>query len=123
VRAFGPGEVFPGREFYDYDAKYANGVSRTTVSPEISDALRNELHSSAISLFRGFGGRGLARMDFLMRASGARTGEWYISEVNTFPGFTPISLFPALITASGMSFADLSLHLVRTALAQWQAER
>ncbi len=123
VRAFGPGEVFPGREFYDYDAKYANGVSRTTVSPEISDTLRDELHSSAITLFRGFGGRGLARMDFLMRASGSHTGEWYISEVNTFPGFTPISLFPALITASGMSFADLSLHLVRTALAQRQAGR
>jgi len=121
VRAFGPGEVFPGREFYDYDAKYANGVSQTTVSPEISEALRTELHSAAISLFRGFGGRGLARMDFLMRATGSKIGEWYISEVNTFPGFTPISLFPALIVATGMSFAELSLHLVRTALAQKKA--
>jgi len=118
VSAYGPGEVFPGREFYDYDAKYASGVSTTTVSPEISDLLREELHQSAIKLFRAFGGRGLARMDFLMRASGSEKGAWYISEVNTFPGFTPISLFPALLAARGMSFADLSLHLVRTAIAQ-----
>jgi D-alanine-D-alanine ligase len=123
VRAFGPGEVFPGREFYDYDAKYASGVSRTTVRPEISDAIRDDLHRSAISLFHGFGGRGLARMDFLMRASGPQIGDWYISEVNTFPGFTPISLFPALIAESGTGFADLSLHLVRTAIAQQQGGR
>jgi len=118
VSAYGPGEVFPGREFYDYDAKYVSGVSATTVSPEISDLLREELHQSAIKLFRAFGGRGLARMDFLMRTSGSEKGAWYISEVNTFPGFTPISLFPALLAARGMSFADLSLHLVRTAIAQ-----
>ncbi|MFZ9268235.1 MAG: D-alanine--D-alanine ligase family protein [Candidatus Limnocylindrus sp.] len=118
VSAYGPGEVFPGREFYDYDAKYASGVSTTTVSPELSEPLRTELHQAAIKLFRAFGGRGLARMDFLMRASGTEQGAWYISEVNTFPGFTPISLFPALLAAHGMSFADLSLHLVRTAIAQ-----
>jgi len=118
VVAYGPGEVFPGHDFYDYDAKYVQGISRTTVTPEIGGTLRSELHSAAIKLFTAFGGRGLARMDFLVRSSGARAGEWYLSEVNTFPGFTPISLFPALVTASGISFADLALHLVRTAQRQ-----
>ena len=118
VSAYGPGEVFPGREFYDYDAKYVSGVSTTTVSPQLSETLRAELQQSATTLFRAFGGRGLARMDFLVRASGPERGAWYISEVNTFPGFTPISLFPALLAAHGMSFADLSLHLVHTAIAQ-----
>lgn len=123
VRAYGPGEVFPGREFYDYEAKYSNNVSTTTVKPVISDALREDLHRSSITLFRAFGGRGLARMDFLVRASGSQSGAWYISEVNTFPGFTPISLFPALLAAHSLNFSDLCLHLVRTAIEQQKAGR
>ena len=121
VVAYGPGEVFPGREFYDYDAKYADGVSRTTTAPDLSAAVSEPLRAAAVQLFRAFGGRGLARMDFLMRSSGPDAGRWYISEVNTFPGFTPISLFPALVTAAGGSFADLCVDLV--VAAQSQAQR
>jgi len=121
VVAYGPGEVFPGREFYDYDAKYADGVSRTTTAPDLSDAVSEPLRAAALQLFRAFGGRGLARMDFLMRSSGPKAGRWYISEVNTFPGFTPISLFPLLITAAGCSFGDLCVDLV--VAAQSQAQR
>jgi D-alanine-D-alanine ligase len=121
VVAYGPGEVFPGREFYDYDAKYADGVSRTTTAPDLSDAVSEPLRAAALQLFRAFGGRGLARMDFLMRSSGPEAGRWYISEVNTFPGFTPISLFPLLITAAGCSFSDLCVDLV--VAAQSQAQR
>ena len=120
VVAYGPGEVFPGREFYDYDAKYADGVSRTTPTAILSIAVREELRTAALQLFRAFDGRGLARMDFLMRSTGPDAGRWYISEVNTFPGFTPISLFPALITAAGHSFSDLCVDLVMTAQAQSQ---
>ena len=120
VLAYGPGEVFPGREFYDYDAKYADGVSRTTTAPDLTEAVSEPLRAAALQLFRAFGGRGLARMDFLMRSSGAASGRWYISEVNTFPGFTPISLFPALVTAAGGSFSDLCVQLVVTAQAQSQ---
>ena len=120
VVAYGPGEVFPGREFYDYDAKYADGVSRTTTAPDLPDAVSEPLRAAALELFGAFDGRGLARMDFLMRSSGPEVGRWYISEVNTFPGFTPISLFPLLITAAGCSFADLCFDLVVTAQAQSQ---
>ena len=59
-------------------------------------------------------------MDFLMARSGERSGRWYLSEVNTFPGFTPISLFPALVTAAGGSFADLCVELVGAAQSQAQ---
>ena len=118
VVAYGPGEVFPGREFYDYDAKYSDGVSRTTTAPDLSDAASEPLRAAALQLFGAFGGRGLARMDFLMRSSGPEAGRWYISEVNTFPGFTPISLFPALVTAAGCSFSDLCVDLVVTAQLQ-----
>jgi D-alanine-D-alanine ligase len=123
VAAFGPGEVFPGREFYDYDAKYADGVSRTTTAPDLDTADVASLRTAALQIFGAFGGRGLARMDFLMESAGAKAGTWYLSEVNTFPGFTPISLFPALVMASGMSFADLAVHLVLTAVAQSRASR
>ena len=120
VAVYGPGEVFPGREFYDYDAKYADGVSRTTTAPDLPDTVSEPLRTAALKLFRAFGGRGLARMDFLMRSSGSEAGRWYFSEVNTFPGFTPISLFPALVTAAGCSFSDLCVDLVLTAQSQSQ---
>lgn len=118
VQAFGPGEVFPGREFYDYDAKYAPGVSRTTTSSDLPAGLANEMRSAAITLFRAAQSRGLSRMDFLMARSGERAGHWYLSEGNTFPGFTPISLFPALVMSSGFSFTDLCVELVAVAAAR-----
>ena len=117
VQAFGPGEVFPGREFYDYDAKYAPGVSRTTTSSDLPAAIADEMRAAAVALFIAAQSRGLSRMDFLMARSGDRAGRWYLSEVNTFPGFTPISLFPALVMASGMSFTELCVELVAAASA------
>lgn len=118
VQAFGPGEVFPGREFYDYDAKYAPGVSRTTTSSDLPLALADEMRAAAVALFTAAQSRGLARMDFLMARSGERAGHWYLSEVNTFPGFTPISLFPALVMAGGSSFTELCVELVAAAAAR-----
>jgi D-alanine-D-alanine ligase len=118
VQAFGPGEVFPGREFYDYDAKYAPGVSRTTTSSDLPGPIADEIRAAAVALFTAAGSRGLSRMDFLMARSGDRASRWYLSEVNTFPGFTPISLFPALVMSSGLSFADLCVELVAAAAAR-----
>ena len=118
VEAFGPGEVFPGREFYDYDAKYAPGISRTTTSSDLPGPIADEIRAAAVALFAAAGSRGLSRMDFLMARSGDRAGRWYLSEVNTFPGFTPISLFPALVMSGGLSFADLCVELVAAAAAR-----
>ena len=118
VQAFGPGEVFPGREFYDYDAKYAPGVSRTTTSSDLPSAVADEMRAAAVALFGAAGSRGLSRMDFLMARSGERAGRWYLSEVNTFPGFTPISLFPALVMSGGSSFVELCVELVAAASAR-----
>jgi D-alanine-D-alanine ligase len=118
VEALGPGEVFSGREFYDYDAKYLPGVSRTTTSADIPKALRAELHAVAKQLFTASGCRDLARIDFLLARTGSRADAWFISEINTFPGFTPISLYPALAEAAGIGFADLCLQLVATARAR-----
>ncbi len=118
VQAFGPGEVFPGREFYDYDAKYAPGVSRTTTSSDLPPALAEEMRAATVALFTAAQSRGLSRMDFLMARSGEGAGRWYLSEVNTFPGFTPISLFPALVMSGGSSFMELCVELVAAAAAR-----
>ena len=118
AQAFGPGEVFPGHEFYDYDAKYAPGVSRTTTTSDLPADVANEMRDAAIALFTAAGSRGLSRMDFLMARSGERAGRWYLSETNTFPGFTPISLFPALVMSGGSTFSDLCVELVAAAAAQ-----
>jgi D-alanine-D-alanine ligase len=118
VAAFGPGEVFPGHEFYDYDAKYAPGVSRTATSSDLPSDVANEMRIAAVALFTAAQSRGLSRMDFLMARSGERAGRWYLSEANTFPGFTPISLFPALVMSGGSSFMELCVELVAAAAAR-----
>ena len=115
LESFGPGEIFPGREFYDYVAKYADGVSRTTDSPDLPPALREGLHAIARQAFLAIGGQGFARVDFLLDKA---SGDVYLNEINTIPGFTPISLFPVLCRAGGYEFGDIAEHIVELALAR-----
>ena len=111
LQTFGPGEVFPGREFYDYAAKYEQGVSRTTDQPDVPPELRAQLHDIAARSFLAIGGSGFARVDFLL--DGDRL---FLNEINTIPGFTPISLFPLLCAAGGHDFAGISERIVELAL-------
>ncbi len=91
LEVFGPGEIFSGHEFYDYTAKYSDGVSETTDSPSVTPEMRARIHELAAKAFLAIGATGFARVDFL--ASG---DDLYLNEINTIPGFTPISLFPVL---------------------------
>jgi D-alanine-D-alanine ligase len=109
--AYGPGEIFPGHEFYDYAAKYAEGVSRTTDRPEISDAVRRSMQDLAKASFASIGAEGFARVDFLMK-----DGRIYLSEINTMPGFTPISLFPVLCAEGGYDFGGICARIVELAV-------
>jgi D-alanine-D-alanine ligase len=111
--AYGPGEVFPGREFYDYEAKYAPGVSRTTDAPELGNGPRERIRELARAAFAAIGGSGFARVDFLMQG-----GRVYLSEINTIPGFTPISLFPVLCREGGYDFGGICERIVELALAR-----
>ena len=111
LQTFGPGEVFPGREFYDYVAKYADGVSRTTGTPDVDPALRSQLHGISRQAFLAIGGSGFARVDFLVRGS-----DVYLNEINTIPGFTPISLFPILCRAGGYDFGAVAERIVDLAI-------
>lgn len=109
--AFGPGEVFPGHEFYDYTAKYQAGVSRTTDQPDLGPAPRDRLLELARAAFVAIGGSGFARVDFLMHG-----GRIYLSEINTIPGFTPISLFPVLCRQGGYDFGGICERIVGLAV-------
>jgi len=114
LEAFGPGEVLPGREFYDFEAKYRSDASRTLVSPDLDPAVAAEVRRLATEAFLAIGGSGFARVDFLM----GRDGAIWLSEVNTIPGCTPISLFPMLVAAAGHDFGALCERIVALALAR-----
>lgn len=111
IEEFGPGEVVSGREFYDYVAKYTPGMSETSIRAELEPRQRNLILKYARDAYRATGVEGFARVDFLM--DGDRI---YLSEINTIPGFTPISLFPRLPGAAGMDFGDVCVRVVELAL-------
>ncbi len=100
--AYGPGEIVPGREFYDYIAKYQSDDSVITAQAELDPDLAADIRQSAIEVFLAIGARGFARVDMLLSSDGIP----YVSEINTIPGFTPISLFPRMTATAGYDFAD-----------------
>lgn len=113
IELYGPGEIVPGHEFYDYQAKYTPGLSTTTTAAEVTPGQRAAAHKLARDTYRAVGAEGFARIDFLL------AGETLVvSEINTIPGFTPISLFPALCAAGGYDFAAVCRRVVDLALAR-----
>lgn len=99
--------------FYDFDAKYIDeGVSADIPAP-LSPELTAEIRERAIEAFRALGAAGLSRVDFFITDK-----TYYINEVNTFPGFTPISMYPQVFAAVGVDYADLLDTLIQTALAR-----
>jgi D-alanine-D-alanine ligase len=107
---FGPGEVFPGREFYDYVAKYGDGVSKTTIRADLDESLGRRIRETALKAYRAIGCEGFARVDFLLAGD-----ELYLNEINTVPGFTPISLFPQVAAAGLGGFGAVCVRIVELA--------
>jgi D-alanine-D-alanine ligase len=110
--AYGPGEIFPGREFYDYVAKYLSTESRTVPSASLEHGIRGDALAMAKAAFLAIGASGFARVDFLL----SREGPLSVSEINTIPGFTPISLFPLMCAEGGYDFAATCERIVELAL-------
>ena len=113
TEAYGPGEIFPGREFYDYVAKYSDGVSDVTPKADIPEALGERIRSLALEAYRAIGCEGFARVDFLLAGD-----ELYLNEINTIPGFTPISLFPQMAATGLGSFGAVCRRIVELAEAR-----
>lgn len=108
-----PGEIRPQREFYDYEAKYHDAQSALLVPAPLSADQAALLQRMAVAAFRALDLAGLSRVDFLLAGSGARV---VVNEVNTLPGFTPISMYPRLWEASGLPYPRLLDRLIELAL-------
>lgn len=112
-RVSGVGEIRPGQDFYSYEDKYdAASVAEVIVDADLSEDKRQQLQQIAYQAYAVLGCSGLARIDFLLDDS----GQAYINEVNTFPGFTSISQYPKLWQAAGVGYADLVDSLIDSAL-------
>ena len=113
------GEVVPSREFYDYEAKYVDQGSRLVIPAPIPPATAEQARAASVAAFRALDAAGLARVDFLLDRD---SGELYLNEVNTLPGFTDISMYPKLWQAAGLGYSELIDRLVGLALER-QAEK
>ncbi len=113
------GEIVPGAEFYDYDAKYNSDASVPIIPARLSKAEEKQIRSMAIAAFRACECSGLARVDFLMepprasRNSGKpQPAKIFLNEINTLPGFTSISMYPKLWEATGLPYKQLIDRLI-----------
>lgn len=113
VEASVAGEIIPSREFYDYEAKYIDAGSKLLIPAPLEPAAMDEVRQRAIEAFRAVDGAGLARVDFLLDG---QSGEMFVNEVNTMPGFTTISMYAKLWAASGLDYPTLLDRLVALAL-------
>lgn len=108
-----PGEIIPSDEFYSYRAKYIDDASRLLIPAPLPDAQREEARRLAVEAYRAIDGAGMARADFLLDR---KTGELFLNELNTIPGFTRISMYPKLWEATGMSYPALMDRLIELAM-------
>ena len=108
-----PGEIIPCREFYDYIAKYIDDRSELIIPADLPPELTRRIQELAVAAFLAVDCAGMARVDFFLDKD---TGELYVGELNTIPGFTPISMYPKLWEASGISYSELIDRLIELAL-------
>ena len=114
------GEIIPGGEFYDYEEKYLRDTTTLVIPAEIDDVLSDDIRRLAIEAFRAADCSGLARADFLMERASRKV---YLSELNTMPGFTAISMYPKLWEHSGLPYAELLDRLIDLAIERYEDRR
>ena len=105
------GEIVPKRGLYDYEGKYLDGSTDLYIPARISQSQAEVIRETALKAYRVLGCTGLARVDFFVTKY-----ECILNEVNTLPGFTDISMYPKLMMASEMSYAELLTRLLRLAV-------
>jgi D-alanine-D-alanine ligase len=118
--ASGPGEIIPGAEFYDYEDKYVTDGAQLLVPAPLTAAETDEVRALAVRVFQVLRGDGLARVDFFFEEGGRG---FLCNEANTMPGFTPISMYPKLWQAAGVSYPELIDRLVGLAVERHARRR
>lgn len=106
------GEIVPGRDFYDYFDKYIEEGAELETPARLDEGLETKVRATAVEAFAAIGGHGMARVDFLMEEDGS----FFVNEINTLPGFTPISMYPKLWEVTGTPIAVLVDRLVEIAV-------
>ena len=108
-----PGEIIPANEFYDYEAKYIKEGSELVIPAPLSPRQRRRVQELAVRAFKAIDCAGMGRVDFLLDR---KSGKFFVMEINTIPGFTPISMYPKLWEASGVPYQKLLDRLIDLAL-------
>ncbi len=111
------GEILPSNEFYDFEAKYLDENSSTHIPADISEDTVKKIRDYAVRAYKAADCAGLARVDFFVHKE---TGEIYLNEINTMPGFTSISMYPKLWEASGIKCDDLIERLISLARKRYE---
>jgi D-alanine-D-alanine ligase len=112
-----PGEVIPVNEFYDYEAKYIKEGSELIIPAKLTPRQTKQVREFSVRAFQAIDGAGMARVDFLLDR---RTGRVFVNEINTIPGFTPISMYPKMWEASGIPYPKLVDRLIELAFERQQ---
>ena len=119
-----PGEIVPGEEFYSYEDKYVTDGARLLIPAPLREQERDEVRQLAIKAFKALRCEGLARVDFFYEMDDDGNGRgWLCNELNTMPGFTPISMYPKLWIETGLTYAGLIDRLVELALERHTRRR
>jgi D-alanine-D-alanine ligase len=113
------GEIIPGAEFYNYQTKYIDDKSQLVIPAELPAEFAEQIRAQSILAFEAVSASGLSRVDFLVRPE---NNQIVINEINTMPGFTPISMYPKLWQHSGIEYADLIDRLVDLGIARHQSK-
>jgi D-alanine-D-alanine ligase len=118
--ASAPCEILPSKDFYDYDDKYVLETAKTVIPANLSPEQTAELQRLAVECYRAVECEGMARVDFLLESA---TGELYINEINTIPGFTSISMYPKMWEYSGLPMPKLIDRLIELAVERHEAKK
>ena len=116
-RASVVGEVKPAGEFYDYDSKYIDKETQLIVPADLPDGVSQEVQQIALLAFKAVDAAGMARVDFFVSK---KENKIYLSEINTIPGFTSVSMYPRLWEASDIPYPELIDRLIQLALERHQ---
>jgi D-alanine-D-alanine ligase len=116
-----PGEILTGEDadFYDYRAKYLDDTTGLRIPADVPDEIVGRVQAMAVAAFQAVDAAGMARVDFFYR----EPNEVLVNEINTIPGFTPVSMYPKMWEASGLPYADLIERLIDLAVERHNKER
>lgn len=114
-----PGEIKPLTDFYDYDSKYKDDNTQLLIPAPVTDVVKKKMTDMAIRAFKVLDGSGLVRADFFVTAD----DEVLINEVNTLPGFTPVSMYPILWKNTGLPYPELIEELIQLAIERYEEKQ